>query len=1247
MKSFSPFIFPLRSIFLLLIVALFAGCQTRKDSGNFPESDDNTTYAVKKISLGKPISAEWIDIPTDSIGKVEVTKLDFNALPSKPFDMGDEKPLLKPMDEKKIDWNSILDTAFNLKDLPTEKLTLKTIILDEPTIYKPVITTLTANAVRGLSDFKLPKDVMGSIRVSMKDHTGFLWFGADKGLLCYDGNTVVAYEKNKGLPKFSISSLLEDKDHKIWIGTQTGDIYIFDRKTRALQHVLTSFNVIGATFGMLQDAAGKMWIPSGNKGILIIDRDSNYIKEFSQKQGLSGNFIVKPFQDKQNRIWLPTENGVNVVNQKNKTFKRLNTENVLYGNKERQFVAGITQDSSSNLIYIGGAAGLQILDIGKGMMQKLDETHGFCDSVGIIEGFMDASGSIWSGSEIGTVYNYNPRTKSFKSMKVVPGGGNVIYSFSEDSYGQIWMGSIGNGMFVYNPTMGKPGNYTTNQGIGNNRVWSVKEDKSGKIWIGTYDGIDIYDPINRTLKHIGIANGLPDIASNKIIIDPENKVWAMGFRGGVAQIDFEKNTLTNHGLNGILSLLGKRTIQSISSGEVWLGTNNAEIYKYDYRSNTLKKYVDTLDKKEFPVNHIYVDKSGLVWIISSGNGIKIFDPETNTYRRLTKSEGLTSNFTICITEKDDEFWIGTTDNGIDVINLNDKTIRNINTQDGLANEGVWNLDTWNGKIYAGNTAGLSVISEKDIKKPGANPWNIYTINREHGLTFLDFASNSSLISSRNQLWAGVENQILTVIDEPKIDTSPVTSFVTGFSIFDKPFKGVNKMAMQDYISKEDTLWFSDSDTAFTSKKSFAGLLSLNSDIQYDSLENNYQLPVNLKLPNGQNFLKFYFTGRQMNSPNDITYSYFLEGIDKIWSNPSTSTESENYRELPSGDYTFKVVSKGLNGKWGTPAEFKFTILPPWWRSWWAYGIYLLLAAIFIRIIHLYQKNRTIQKEQEKIKERELAQKREIEKAFQELAATHENLKSTQNLLIQAEKMASLGELTAGIAHEIQNPMNFVNNFSEVSIELLDELKSELHDDNKDEALYLADELIQNMEKIVHHGKRADSIVKGMLQHSRSSSGVKELTDINALCDEYLRLSYHGLRAKDKSFNANLKSDFDPSAGKIEINPQDMGRAILNIITNAFYAVNQKKKSGAVPYDPTVTISTKRKNDHIEIKISDNGNGIPDHIKEKIFQPFFTTKPTGQGTGLGLSLTYDIIKAHGGSITVETSSETGTTFIITI
>ena len=261
-----------------------------------------------------------------------------------------------------------------------------------------------------------------------------------------------------------------------------------------------------------------------------------------------------------------------------------------------------------------------------------------------------------------------------------------------------------------------------------------------------------------------------------------------------------------------------------------------------------------------------------------------------------------------------------------------------------------------------------------------------------------------------------------------------------------------------------------------------------------------------------------------------------------------------------------------------------------------------------------------------------------------LQTTLSNLKATQKQLIQSEKMASLGELTAGIAHEIQNPLNFVNNFSEVNNELIEEMNNE---SDISEIKTLANDIKQNNEKIAFHGKRADAIVKGMLQHSRASSGKKEPTDINALADEYLRLSYHGMRAKDKNFNATLQTDFDATIGKINIVPQDIGRVLLNLFNNAFYAVNEKRKNreGLETYKPTVLVKTKKINDKIEIKVSDNGIGIPQKIVDKIFQPFFTTKPTGQGTGLGLSLSYDIIKAHGGEIKVETKNGEGSDFII--
>ncbi|MBK9044953.1 MAG: two-component sensor histidine kinase [Saprospiraceae bacterium] len=306
-------------------------------------------------------------------------------------------------------------------------------------------------------------------------------------------------------------------------------------------------------------------------------------------------------------------------------------------------------------------------------------------------------------------------------------------------------------------------------------------------------------------------------------------------------------------------------------------------------------------------------------------------------------------------------------------------------------------------------------------------------------------------------------------------------------------------------------------------------------------------------------------------------------------------------------------------------------------------MYILLTALFVfvafGVVLLYS---YLQKKKANVL---LASQKE------EIQITLLRLKSTQAQLIQSEKMASLGELTAGIAHEIQNPLNFVNNFSEVSNELIDEMKDEIKKGNYEEVSAIADDVKQNLTKINHHGKRADAIVKSMLEHSRIGTGQKEITDINVLCDECIRLAFHGLRAKDKSFNASFETHFDSTLPNIKVVPQDIGRVLLNIINNAFYAVSEKSKvessKADVHYEPKVTIGTTSMGNMVEIKISDNGDGIPEHIKEKIFQPFFTTKPTGQGTGLGLSLSYDIVKAHGGELKVYSKMNEGSLFVINL
>ena len=349
---------------------------------------------------------------------------------------------------------------------------------------------------------------------------------------------------------------------------------------------------------------------------------------------------------------------------------------------------------------------------------------------------------------------------------------------------------------------------------------------------------------------------------------------------------------------------------------------------------------------------------------------------------------------------------------------------------------------------------------------------------------------------------------------------------------------------------------------------------------------------------------------------------------KLYADSLTSIESEKAAANFKAGYEFskkelEYERRSLQQRW-----FIFSVCAA------LFSLLIILGLIMRNRKHLTRSFQNLQHKNEIIEKQKIKAEETLVK-----------LKATQSQLIQSEKMASLGDLTAGIAHEIQNPLNFVNNFSEVSTELLDEMKEELSKGNYDDAKEIANDVKQNLEKINHHGRRADAIVKGMLQHSRSRSGQKEPTDINKLADEYLRLAYHGLRAKDKSFNAILKTDYDKTVGNINIIPQDIGRVILNLITNAFYAVNEKKRAGFENYEPTVSVSTKKVNEDVFISVKDNGNGIPQHVIDKIFQPFFTTKPTGQGTGLGLSLAYDIVKAHGGELKVETKEGDGSEFII--
>ncbi len=392
----------------------------------------------------------------------------------------------------------------------------------------------------------------------------------------------------------------------------------------------------------------------------------------------------------------------------------------------------------------------------------------------------------------------------------------------------------------------------------------------------------------------------------------------------------------------------------------------------------------------------------------------------------------------------------------------------------------------------------------------------------------------------------------------------------------------------------------------------------------------------IHLKHDQNTLSFELTNIDFSSEHDETHLlYILQNYDKDWRVASDERKAY-YFNLPPGEFVFKVKALNAAGI-SDEKDIGIIISPPWWSTWWFYSILALVFAGLLRAYIVFR-SRKLRRENRILEDK-------VEQRTSELNHSLENLKATQTQLVQSEKMASLGELTAGIAHEIQNPLNFVNNFSEVNVELIDEAEKEINSGNTSELKTIFDSIRENEKKIIHHGKRADSIVKSMLLHSRKNNGVREPADINVLADEYLKLSYHGLRAKDKSFNASIQSDFDEAIPEINMVAQDIARVLVNLYNNAFYAVAEKKTLLNGSFEPNVSVRTMQTETRVEIHVRDNGNGIPGDVIEKIFQPFFTTKPAGQGTGLGLSLSYDIIKSHGGELKIDTREGEWTEFTI--
>ena len=1190
----------------------------------FPKNELGTTQPIAMpLVFSAKKKLNWDTVRSGRITPV-IKKLDIDALPSRPFDSTGFKPFAAPPAEVKFNFNRLPEKKFSLDKLPSHSLEFKTYLLAPAMIVKAGKPSPQRGKPLSIFDFNQIQGLQAKfIGALFLDHNGLLWIGGTEGLFRYDGEHIQTFIQ--GSPAFApISGITEDKTGNIWfIQAGGGNIGVIRINEGTVSYSEKIAGVNNNITRLTMDEKGDIWLyNTKDKAISVIDPGAGTYKNIDMKAGLSDSTGVQIVQDSSKNIWIATStHGVNIIDVASGKIKYLGKSSGLSNDS----LAAITADKKGN-IWIAEPNGLNAIDTKNGVIKIYNQSQGFKRTF-TLDLYFDSKGRLWKNTANGIELSdmENQRTRHIDQ----PDGliGSLVTAVVPDFYGRMWVGTT-TGLNIIDQ------NGETVHPLSNTSIICLTEDDAGNLWIGTQNGLYIVDPKRNTMRLLNKSNGL----TNDFVQSywKKNGKLVIATNGGFNIFDPVHKTLSSVGKKEGLVSDSIYAAFNDRSGNIWLTGPGNGIDKIDSANNLILHTDVSGGLNDNSILDIKQGKDGMVWLATRTNGINIIDPATGTVKYLNNQPGLRDTCARMMVE--DEYgrmWIGT-DKGIYVADTKNGTLTNITTSHGLTNNVVVSLLEYNGNILAGTSAKITMIK---APAPGdsSKDWAISVLDKSGGIVKQTASWSTDAITKAGQyLWGDIG---ITTINEIKAKKDSGVTYITGMTAMTEPQHFIDGQG----FGKNDTLWTAD--TFYVKGRKYPDLGYANKNtLEWDSVTGPYNMPVNLSIPYDKNYLQFQFARAGLGAEDTVWYAYILEGIDKSWSEVTVNPFTENYLNLPPGKYALKVRSKGNNGKWEMPAVFRFTISPPWYKTWWAYTLFALIGIGFLRIYVVYR-SRKLRKANRILEEKVAERTLQLEQSLAEL-------KAAQSQLIQSEKMASLGDLTAGIAHEIQNPLNFVNNFSEVNAELTDELKEELDKTSlsAEERLpieRIAGDIKSNEEKINFHGKRADSIVKGMLQHSRNSNGQRELTDINQLADEYLRLAYHGLRAKDKSFNADMKTDFDRHVGSLNVVSQDLGRVFLNLITNAFYAVAEKNKQANGNYEPTVFVSTKRMGNKVEIAVKDNGNGIPKKVIDKIFQPFFTTKPTGQGTGLGLSLSYDIVKAHGGEIKVNSSENNGAEFVVTL
>lgn len=1107
----------------------------------------------------------------------------------------------------------------------------------------------------GVSQFKTYTSddglALDAINSAILDDRGHLWFGTNgNGISRFDGINFTNYSTSQGLIDNAILTIKEDSNGNIWIGTNAG-ISRFDGFS--FTNYSTADGLANdAIFGIAEDDNGNIWFGTGGGGISKFDGIT--FTNYTTDQGLADNFVIAVIKDSQGNLFFGT-NGGGMSKFDGKTFTNFTEADGLAGNRVRSFAS-----SSDGSLWIGTIGGGVSRFDGK-IFQNYSTNDGLADNIvrAISE---DSNGNIWFGTvSRGTSRFDGKKFTTYTREQGMPA--NSILAIASDRSGKLWFGTDGGGITRFDGSSFT--SFTINQGLGGNIVMSTVEDRNGNLWFGTAGGgVSVFD--GQGFTTYSISQGLGGDFITSLAEDQNGDIWIGTAGRGLSKYDGETFTTysTAQGLpsNEIFS------IARDNNGILWLGTENG-ISKFDGTSFT--NFAPEQGLAGYSVNKILPEENGGFWVATFDGGLSFFDGKKFT--NLTEEQGLADNKVISLSkDKQRNLWIGT-GNGMNVLpdSLRNLIIKNpkleqnpfftFNTEGGLPDNVISQIvQMTNGKMAVGTNLGIAIFNAPYSVISDFSLENLEIFNSDTGYPAKDLTDgqNGMYQDSKGILWVGTGSSKTALV---RLDYNALLRNKEKPEIFIKQLR-INEevMSWESLLANEDINYRITSEQSnFDQELSAEELVSISErfkGVQFEETTPFYPLPQELVLPYKNNHINIDFGSNELAKPYLVEYQYILEGYDEEWS-PVLKKTSATFGNIHEGDYTFLVrarftgSSEDPAGEWTEPLAYSFTVLPPLYRTWWAYVFYTLIFLSFAYPIHRYQRNKAIKQEKDRARERELEHAREIEKAYTKLESAHENLKSTQAQLIQQEKLASLGQLTAGIAHEIKNPLNFVNNFSGLSLEFLEEVEEELDKLEGSEPLENARDLLGdikiNLTKIKHHGGRADGIVTSMLMHSRGGNGSMESGDVNEVIKEYVNLSFHGMRANKNPINVDLVYELDETLPKIPLNTEDFSRVILNLTKNAFDAMRDKITKVGADYKAVLKVRTKDLGNKIMIEVSDNGPGIPDDIKDKILQPFFTTKKGTEGTGLGLSITHDIIKAHGGELRVETKEGEGSSFIITL